>query len=689
MILLEINLFSQITVSKEDATCDLAADGSASVSITGGTPPYTITWSNGSTGPTVSKLKPGHYSVWVIDASGCSGTRDFEIKAKNSLKLTIGGANQQITFCANQGPPKITLTAVASGGTPPYNYSWPGASITISATGTYTCVVTDKNLCTASASIYVVFIPVQCAIDPNEILGLTGWGERQWLSVNDKISYTVLYENDPDFATAPAQEVRIRVPFDNTLEPASLRIGDFGFGDFVFNVPPNSAFYSQRLDVVDSLGIYVDVIAGLDVVNHEAFWIFQSIDPSTGLPPNDPQTGFLPVNDSLTHQGEGFVTFTVKPKFSDITGDSITTYAEIKFDINEPINTNVWANSIDAFPPVSSVEPLPSVINNTTFNITFNGSDDPGGTGIKNFLLYYSKDQGKYNLMGEFEPGKSALFTGQENSVYSFFSIAVDQTGNTEPMKVTPDVTTNTGNSGALANIRILMEGPFVPSSGLMETGLNTRGLIPADQPFNTVPWNYTGTETATSIPPDVVDWLLLELRDAPSPETATASTKLPGWPKAMFLKNDGSVVDLTGHTPNIGSINITHNLYVVVRHRNHIAVMSSGGMALTGNEYAYDFTTAIDKAFGGEAGYKQIGVTPPQFGMVAADIDADGSVFMSDFNMWGIDFGVSNSYFRSDCDLDGNVFVSDFNLWGINFGLINPGDGPEAKARYRSVVPE
>ena len=67
-----------------------------------------------------------------------------------------------------------------------------------------------------------------------------------------------------------------------------LRLGDFGFANMVFSVPPNSASYSTRLDVRDSLGVYVDVTAGINVGNHTAFWIFQTIAHSMSaalLPP--------------------------------------------------------------------------------------------------------------------------------------------------------------------------------------------------------------------------------------------------------------------------------------------------------------------------------------------------------------------------------------------------------------------
>jgi|GEM_PF-943443 len=442
-VILPVHLFSQIKITKTDASCGGVSNGSATVEVTGGTPPYSYVWSIGSTDQTVNNLQPGQfYAVSVTDSHGCSGNDSIFIETIGDLKLTIQGTNPEIKFCRNQGSSEIILTAVASGGSQPYSYSWPGASKLINSNGKYFCTVTDSNLCLKMTSIDVLFIPVQCAIDPNEIVGPSGFGEEQWVSVNDKLPYSVYFENDPDFATASAQQVSITLPISNKADMYSLKLGDFGFGNFVFSVPPNTSYYSTRLDVVDSLGVYVDLIAGLDVNTQNAFWIFQAIDPATGMPPIDPQSGFLPVNDSISHHGEGFVTFTLEPKLSDLTGDSIETRASINFDINEAVGTNTWKNHVDAFPPTSAVNPLPAAMGSTTFAISFSGQDDLGGCGIWKFQLYFSKDSGPYTLYGEYDSGSSAQFTGMESTMYKFFSIAIDHVGNTEPMKTIPDVIT-------------------------------------------------------------------------------------------------------------------------------------------------------------------------------------------------------------------------------------------------------
>ncbi|MCK9451281.1 MAG: choice-of-anchor D domain-containing protein [Bacteroidales bacterium] len=230
--------------------------------------------------------------------------------------------------------------------------------------------------------------------------------------------------------------------------------------------------------------------------------------------------------------------------------------------------------------------------------------------------------------------------------------------------------------------IAVLLEGPF-DGTNAMNASLKNAGLLPLAQPYNSGPWNYTGTEQAVSLGADIVDWVLVELRDADAPENATSSTIVEGWPKAMLLKSDGNIVDFNGNTPSIASPSVSDNLYLVIRHRNHLDVMSSESLVLAGNTYSYDFTDDISKAYGGVAGYKAIG--NGKYGMVAGDIDADGAVLASDFNVWAINFGLITIYLPADVDMDGQVLASDFNKWAVNFGT-----NPESReVRFKSQVPD
>jgi FtsP/CotA-like multicopper oxidase with cupredoxin domain len=238
-------------------------------------------------------------------------------------------------------------------------------------------------------------------------------------------------------------------------------------------------------------------------------------------------------------------------------------------------------------------------------------------------------------------------------------------------------------------DLKVYLEDVYVGPA--MSDLLRTSNLIPLTQPYNVAPWNYPGTESVASIPVGVVDWVLVELRDAPTPDAALPATVVPGWPKAYFLKSDGTIVDLDGVSlPNIGNPVITNNLYVIVRHRNHIDIMSATSPTLTTGVYNYDFTTSVTQAYNGTAGYKQI--APGVFGMVAGDADGDGDITTLDFTKWATDFGQS-VYIPSDIDLDGSVSVLDFSSWATNFGVANisplkKATIGESNLKYHTQVP-
>lgn len=300
-------------------------------------------------------------------------------------------------------------------------------------------------------------IPRLHAVDPNEISGPLGYDTAQWVSINDNLGYTVFYENDPEFATAPAQVVKINVPVHPNLNIYSVRLSDFGFGSFNFSVPENSTYYQDRLDVRDSLNVYVDVTAGIDVLRNEIFWILESIDPETNLPPEDALTGFLPVNDTTTlyndtipKQGEGYVNYTIKPQSSLLTGDTVTAQASIIFDINAPLLTNIWTNLVDAFAPTSEMDTiLNNIIPGTSIELSWQGTDDPGGVGIDYYNLFMSKDSSPYLLIAEQIDTTVYLFEGAPGSEYYFYTRATDNVGNVEDEKYLLDEKVTFGEEDA------------------------------------------------------------------------------------------------------------------------------------------------------------------------------------------------------------------------------------------------
>jgi hypothetical protein len=214
-------------------------------------------------------------------------------------------------------------------------------------------------------------------------------------------------------------------------------------------------------------------------------------------------------------------------------------------------------------------------------------------------------------------------------------------------------------------SLKVFLEGPFETSE--MSVTLNQEILLPLNQPYNTAPWNYSGTEQVISIPGvDIVDWILVELRDAPDAAAANASTVIST--KAAFVKKDGTVSGIDGLSVLSFDVNLNQQLFVVIRHRDHLSIMSAFSLVEAGGIYSYDFSTGASQVFGGQSGYKEIG--SGIWGMVGGDANADGIIDQSDLNdYWKTEAGLKN-YFYSDFNLDSEVDNQDKNdKWYPNFG--------------------
>lgn len=220
-------------------------------------------------------------------------------------------------------------------------------------------------------------------------------------------------------------------------------------------------------------------------------------------------------------------------------------------------------------------------------------------------------------------------------------------------------------NHGHMLETHVFLEGPFDISD--MHTHLNDAGLLPLNQPFNNSPWNYPGIESVASIPnADIVDWLLVELRDASNAALAIPSTTIEK--QAVFLKSDGSIVDMDGASFPIFNATITQKLFVVIWHRNHLGIISSNPPIETGYVYVYDYTTSALQAYGTDP-QKNIG--GGIYGMLAGDANADGTINNNDIiGPWSSTAGESG-YINADVDLNGQADNKDKDdVWILNTGM-------------------
>ncbi|MBL7892459.1 MAG: hypothetical protein JNL63_07495, partial [Bacteroidia bacterium] len=150
-----INPAVTVSTTGVNITCNGSADGSIIAAGGSGTLPYSYSWSGGVSGSgfQVSGLSAGNYTVTVTDSKGCTATSIVNIVSPPALKgeFTKGTANCVACGC------KEWILVNASGGTVPYNYTWPDGFVNRYKNqlcpGSYSVNVKDKNGCSINISL--------------------------------------------------------------------------------------------------------------------------------------------------------------------------------------------------------------------------------------------------------------------------------------------------------------------------------------------------------------------------------------------------------------------------------------------------------------------------------------------------------------------------------------------------------
>jgi PKD repeat protein len=217
------------------------------------------------------------------------------------------------------------------------------------------------------------------------------------------------------------------------------------------------------------------------------------------------------------------------------------------------------------------------------------------------------------------------------------------------------DYSINIIASDVSVDITFFLEGPF---NGInMNSTLNS--ILPLSQPFDTTPWNYSGTENVTAIPgTDIVDWVLVDIRDALSVGQAIPATRIGR--QAAFLRTDGRVVGLEGNPVLNFDTTFSNNLYIVVYQRNHIPIISGTSPIFSDGVYFYNFSIGEGQVFGGAEGHKEI--TNGIWGMRAGDGDGNGFIDIDDkTNIWESE-AATKGYKSGDFNMDLDVNNKDKN---------------------------
>ena len=243
-------------------------------------------------------------------------------------------------------------------------------------------------------------LPVESGgpIDPNDKVSTAGFGDKHFVDAANEIHYIIHFENLEE-ALFSAVNIVITDRLDGALDFESVTIGESSH-------PPSSVVDNEDDGVIT--------------------WTFTGID----LPPN--------VNPP---QGEGWVSFSVRPRSDVVSGAVIINTADIVFDTNDPVITPPVSNAIDVEGPQSAVEPL-AATSKATIPLRWAGIDDAAGAGIKDYTIYVSDDEGEYEVWLEHTESTSGVFKGEVGHSYAFYSVARDNVGHVEAPPEVPDATT-------------------------------------------------------------------------------------------------------------------------------------------------------------------------------------------------------------------------------------------------------
>lgn len=219
-----------------------------------------------------------------------------------------------------------------------------------------------------------------------------------------------------------------------------------------------------------------------------------------------------------------------------------------------------------------------------------------------------------------------------------------------------------------ILQVKVLLQGPYDTSSQEMTTSLrhfyngqDTVDLLPAISPYKDVNNNNSEylNDTAHiqvpySIPMDITDWVQVEIRDT-NKTTVVES-------KSCFLRDDGQIIDPDNLDDNVALGIPPGDYYVVIKHHNHLAIMSARPLELNGIT-SYDFTTDTTQAYGIDA---MASLGNGKYGMIVGDNNNDGVISILDYNSIAKCMS-KTGYCIPDDNMSGKVSNLDFKLVSSN----------------------
>lgn len=205
---------------------------------------------------------------------------------------------------------------------------------------------------------------------------------------------------------------------------------------------------------------------------------------------------------------------------------------------------------------------------------------------------------------------------------------------------------------------KVFLEGAWREGEG-MDNALTQLDLTPTVAP-DMYPYQLDPlrtTRVVTAVPDSIVDWVTVELRSELTGGTTFA--------RVCLLRKDGILTDVDGVSPVLLPINKKDDYYVVVHHRNHLAVMTQEKVKFESKQSGLIDLTSPSIVLGGANALKTIDGNNNSnyiYGMIAGDNNGDGIIDASDYTTIWNNRDIEG-YFNEDTDLQGIVTTRDFNV--------------------------
>ena len=244
-------LLSTSSTVLTNVSCQGLTDGIAYVTASGGTLPYTYSWSDNQITDTARNLMAGSYRLTLYDANGCSSIDSVSITQPNTLSATFSSFNE--VSCFNQSDGSATVSA--SGGTAPYTYFWNNNASTASINGLdaglYTVVISDANGCRLNDSIVIAqpeMLETALAVEAISCFGFDdGWlkasslggtlpYQYSWSSTQSGDSISNLSPGTYFLTTTDSNNCTVRDTAE-ILEPSSITLSVSSDDTICVNIP--------------------------------------------------------------------------------------------------------------------------------------------------------------------------------------------------------------------------------------------------------------------------------------------------------------------------------------------------------------------------------------------------------------------------------------------------------------------